>query len=101
MELIYDLCKFTVDYVEEKRFSKFYEFDEELYWEVPQGKLYRAYKNIAYKEKALRDCLDKNLKDKASLFMNMVKVELPKDLYSRVEECSKPIQYDFYKEWDI
>ena len=101
VDLVYDLCKFTTDYVEEKKFNELYTFDEEMYWELPQGQLKKAYKCVGYKENELRKCLDTNDKNKARAFMKIASNEMPKELYKRIEEASAPTQYDFYKEWEL
>lgn len=104
VELIYDLCQFTVDFVNDGKWSKFYKFNEELYWEVEAGQLKRAYKCTAYKEDELRACLDKKsvlVALAAEDFLSIVYDNVPKDLYERIKKAMTPTTCDFYKEWGI
>lgn len=101
VDLIYDLCKFTVDFVENGKHDKYYSFDEDLYWELPAGKLHKAYECKLYKEKTLREYLDTNELLHGMVFMDMIKKDLPKSLFAKIEQCGKVLQYDFYKEWNL
>lgn len=100
VSLIGELCKFVVDYLEARRFEKFYEFNEDVF-NNDSKRVSSAYKCIGYKERDLRNCLDKNDKDAARKYMKIIESEMPKELYAKITKACEPTQYDFYKEWGI
>jgi hypothetical protein len=97
VELVYDICLFTLKYIEENdNKTCVYQVDKEMYQE---GKdLSEAFFCVGYSEKELRKVLDKG-KDFTSFYKYVTEYFLPKKLVKRIESI-KP-NYDFYKEWKL
>jgi hypothetical protein len=101
VKLIFEMCDFTVDFVEQKKWGQWWEFDEELYWDDSNTQLQKAYKCHGYNVKDLRNALDKSDRDAAKRFMVLIKSNYPAKLWSKFCKAMGDKKYDFYKEWNI
>jgi hypothetical protein len=105
VELIYDLCGFVLDFIEQGEHNKLWKIDEEKLgsaeaWADPDFHPSQCHLCTGYDLKALRKCLDKGDRIAAAPFMEFITPYLGTDLVRRIEEESKR-KYDLYKEWSI
>lgn len=97
LELVYDLTKFTIDFVEDGGHKKFWAVDESL---LDGDDVSAAHSCFGYDIDLLRKCINSCDRKKASNFMHMVECYLPNSLISQIYEMQDK-KFDFYKEWNI
>lgn len=104
VELIYDLCAFTVEFVEEGRHEEFWTVDEEKllsddFWNEG-GDPTKLHTCHGYDVDELLQIFTG--KEEAMPFAQMLTKYLPSDIYSRIFTPERPpYRYDLYKEWNL
>ena len=97
VELIYDLCNFVLNFVQEENHKKFWYFDEFYNGED----ISKAHVCHGYDSEALVNCINNCDTKKAEKFMLIVENFLDKDLLIRIEDLMKKDVPDFYKSWNL
>jgi len=97
VSIVYDLCKFVVNFVENKKYKK--------YWKIHKDKIGTTdlFECIGYDTFKLRKCIDTSNRKIGSDFMKILEKELPKVLLKQVNFIlnQTPEPKDFYKEWQL
>lgn len=79
--LIYDLCKFVLEFVEKREFERFWLVSPEFFdSDQPQN----AFKCIGYDVKKLTDCINNRDKQEAEKFMYFISNFLPEHLCKEI-----------------
>jgi hypothetical protein len=95
--LIYDLTKFSLNFVETKQHERFWSVDEDLLEEDPS----EAYHCFGYDVNSLRRAIDTCDKKLAQKFMIFISNYLPENLFQEIEKLSGVNLPDPYIEWKI
>lgn len=102
VEFVYDVSKFTVEFVESGRWKELWTFDEDIYFTaMTPAKMSKAYQATAYDKKMLMDCLSTNNLTLAKQYLELAQKYLPKKLNATFEKLTQPTTYNFYEEWRI
>jgi len=113
VELIYDLCEFTLQFMEDGKHHSFWKIDEEKLnsveaWADPKFHPSQCHTCIGYDVKALRKVLDKGepTSQAKEFCTGIVKQHLPSELWKCLEGAIEDVHLyeetiDFYKEWNI
>jgi Phage phiEco32-like COOH.NH2 ligase-type 2 len=92
VSLMYDLCNFTVDFVEANDHLKL--------WDVGDDPMEAKCK--AYSIDDLKKAINSSNKDIAGkILKGVVKEQMPRALYTRVLEACEPRSSNFQKEWNL
>lgn len=98
VELIYDLCAFVLQFVEEGSHLKFWSVNEDLLDEQDTS---MAHICTGYDVAALQKCINSCDKKQAAKFMLVVNNYLPADLHNRIEALSGKDLPDPYVSWGL
>lgn len=109
VELIYDICDFTIWFVEKGRWKKYWDFDEELYWDLlakdtKENPVSTAPAFICkqWDKFILKNCIDNCNQPIARRFLRLSRALMPDKLFERIMLAIKRKEpYDLYKEWNI
>lgn len=111
VELVYDICDFTISFVETGHWKQLWSFDEELYWELnadydsedpARQSTAPAFQCKLYDKWRLKECIDTYNRTAAKRFMKLVEDYVPSKLFGRIEKAARRKKsYDMYKEWGI
>ena len=104
--LIYDLAKFTLEFVERKKHLELWTVDYSRLSDdkarlQPNFKTSDCHQCHGYDAEALRAAIDIMDKRRGNTFLNFIGNLLPARLNDAIADASVPIQYDMYKEWGI
>ena len=76
VSIVFDLVDFVLDLVESGKYD------------APDQKL-------------IRETINSGNREQATAVLKSYKSKMPTDIYQEIQRLSKPVQFDFYKEWDI
>lgn len=97
VELVYDICEFTLDFVDEKNHEKFWTINEDM---LDEEDVTLAHQCHGYDVELLQNCINNCNRHEAENFMNIVTCQMPNNLVQQIIELQN-IQFNFYKEWNI
>ena len=96
--LIYELTEFTLNFVKNKLYEKFWEVDESLLDDEDPSLAYKCFGyDVDSLIQAINQC-DRNLADK---FMTFISNYLPRNLIVEIDKLSNKPLKDPYVAWDI
>lgn len=106
VSLVYDICKFTIEFVEKEKHLQFWKIDikrlrSDEAWESPDFDPTSCHICHGYDADSLRKAINTMDRKQAAPFMEVVEKILPKRLYAAIEAEMHPQPYDFYAEWGI
>lgn len=84
VELVYDLCAFTLDFVNRKGHMKFWTIYEDLLDEDDPSIAHHCY---GYDAKGLRDAMNNYDKKAAEKYMTLIATQLPNSLFKQIEDA--------------
>lgn len=103
---VYDVCEFTLEFVEDRKWETLWEVDEERLeaddrWCDPDFHPANHYRCIGYDVKKLRNAIDTSDLKKAAPFVDQIKTLMPTKLYNQFESLNKMKQCNPYEEWKL
>ena len=107
VELIYDICEFTLNFVAENRHLKLWKVDFDTLknddsWNDPDFQPSNCYQCHGYDVIAMRHAFDEMDKSKGQKFMKLVQELMPTSLYLQIDKfCTSSNSEGFYKAWRI
>lgn len=105
--VIYDICAFTVAFVEEGRHKKYWFIDEDRLddddaWNDENFDPADCHQCTGYNVNKMRSAIDTMNKRQGRDLMKLIGTILPKNLFSEIGRISsKKSNYDMYKEWNL
>ena len=104
--LIYDLCKFILQFVEQDEHLKLWTVDfnklnDDHAREQPEFRAADCHHCHGYDVATLRNAIDTMDRKQGKSFMKMIFDILPVELTESLKTAAQPIKYDLYKEWCI
>lgn len=98
-ELIYDLCIFSHDFVEQKKMWNYWEFSEEILYSTTD--LSKAWTCKGYNVDQLRNGI--NISDKKMIVshFDLAKNVMPKGLQADLQKMIDRPESNFYQNWDL
>jgi len=105
VSLIFDISKFTYEYVKSKKHEKFWFIDlekleDENVWAEEDFNIADYHICTGYDAKLLIKTIGNADKSAAAIFMKMVESELPDSIFSKIKKLSnKRKPFDLYKSW--
>lgn len=97
VELVYDICKFTLDFVENNHHEKYWCIDEDLLDEDDPSLAHRCF---GYDKDMLQKCINTCDKKLAEKFMLIVSNHMPEHIIERIDSF-RDRNFDMYKEWEL
>lgn len=106
VELIYDICAFTLQFVKDEKHLDFWTIDNERLnsdeaWSEEDFSPADCYSCHGYNVSQLRNAIDLASKPKAKKFLKIVSKIIPRSLYRKIEQAITYPTFDFYKEWAL
>ena len=106
VELVYDICAFTLRFVQKEKHLDFWDVDKDRLdsddaWAEEDFSPADCYTCHGYDVAQLRFAIDNSNKQKAKKFMKIVSKTLPRSLHRRIEQAMTYPMFDFYKEWKL
>jgi hypothetical protein len=106
VRLVYDICEFTLDFVEQQRHKELWFVDEERLnddesWNDETFNPADCHVCRGYDVALLRDAVNGMSKTSGKKFLPLVRELLPSKIISTIEELSNNTKPDPYKEWDL
>lgn len=96
--LIYDLCEFTLNFVEDQKHLNFWSIDEDLLDEDDPSVAHRCY---GYDDKILRDSINNCDIVSARPFMTFISNYLSSELMAEIESAIQYEPKELNEEWNI
>ena len=97
VELVYDICNFTLKFVHDRNHEKFWTIHEDL---LDEEDVNLAHVCHGYDARLLQKCINSCDKKEAENFMNIVNCQMPSNLIQQIFELEN-MEFDFYKEWNL
>lgn len=97
VELIYDITKFTINFVSNHEHDKFWTIHEDL---IDEDDVNLAHQCHGYDSKMLQNCINSCDRKQAENFMNIVNCQMPNYLIEQIMELQN-MDFNFYEEWKI
>jgi hypothetical protein len=106
VELIYDICEFVLEFVDQRKYLDFWTVDFDRLasddaWNEPDFNPAHCYHCHGYDVVALRDAIDTMDKRKGKKFFNMCEELMPALIWDRVVQMSTYNLESFYTAWQI
>jgi len=106
VELVYDICDFTLGFIDADKHLEFWTIDEERLasddaWNDESFNPADCHKCHGYDVAALRDAIDNSNKAKARKFMDFLKQQMPSKLYEDICSLADHPDFEMYKEWRL
>ncbi len=102
VELVYDICGFTLNFVENRLHTRYWSVDKELLSseEAMDSDPSLAHHCFGYDKNMLQKCINTCDKKLAGIFMLIVQNHMPKDIIERIEDFQNR-EFDIYKNWNL
>ena len=106
VKIIYDLCDFTMNFLENGLHKKYWSFDENKFndeksWLDPNFTIASCHV-CTYDTKTLREAIGESNIDKANRYLPMIRENMGAELFDRFMAISKEDRpKNLYKEWSI
>lgn len=106
VELIYDICEFVHEFVQDEKDKKYWRIDKEKIqdeksWVDPDFDPAKCHHCIGYNLKEMRKSIDTMNKQLGTKFLDIIKEQMPQKLYKKIVQAMDCKQYDFLEEWGI
>ncbi len=104
VSLVYDICDFVLDFIEQERHLDWWDIDKSFESDdaLNEGKDPSNWQKChGYDVKSLRQAIDQCDIKKAKKFMEFISKHLPKSIFDDILSLSKEEKFDLYKEWNI
>jgi len=107
VNLVYDICKYTFQFVSEERHWDFWSVDfdairDDSNWEREDFNTADYHKCFGYDVESLRKAIDNLDRRRADRFLKFIGELVPSKLYQSIlSACEYPAEYDFYEEWKL
>lgn len=105
VKLIYDLCDFTISFVENGHHNQLWEIDEiglkSMSWEKGDDDPRKYHQCIKYDIKLLKHCFKLGDRDAATPLLQYALSFMPDSLCNRISKAAEPQHYDLYQEWSL
>ncbi|MFI5343964.1 MAG: hypothetical protein ACHQUC_07070 [Chlamydiales bacterium] len=106
VDLVYDICQFVLNFIEDGRWKLLWHIDEDRLksdeaWSDPDFHPNQCYRCIGYNAQDLRKSIDGVDLILGERFLDFIEKLLPNEIYSRIIKFSTLPQFDFYKEWEL
>lgn len=104
--MVYDICKFTFNFVAQDKHWELWKVDfetlrDDTAWESDDFEAANCHTCQGYNVESLRKAIDNMDKRRAEKFLRFIGEFMPSKLYDSVLEACEPVEYDFYEEWNI
>lgn len=97
--LVYDICEFTIDFVNRKQHLNFWSIDEE---EIEEGEdVVDCISATGIDQDGLINAINSGNKETAQPFLEIVQKYLPNSIYAEIIDVSQEPPGDFYQAWQI
>jgi hypothetical protein len=97
VELVYDICGFTLNFVENRLHERYWCIDENMLDEDDPSLAHRCF---GYDKDMLQKCINTCDKKLAGMFMLIVENHMPRHIIERIEDFQNR-DFDLYKDWDL
>jgi hypothetical protein len=97
--LVYDLCMFAHDFLEDGRVNELWRFDEEVFYS--SSNMADAYVCLGYDADALRGGINLSEKNLVAEHWELVKEKLPAGLLADLTKAIDREPDDFYRDWQL
>lgn len=97
VELVYDICGFTLKFVENRLHEKYWCIDEDVADEDDPSLAHRCF---GYDKNMLQKCINTCDKKLAGVFMLIVENHMPRHIIEKIEYFQNK-DFDLYKEWNL
>jgi hypothetical protein len=107
VSLVYDICDFTLTFVEiDNHLDMWFIDDEKLSdpdaWNDPNFDSAQCHQCVGYDVDKLREAIDEHSSEKGMEFLNLILEILPNDIGDRIVDHGDPSKCgNLYEEWDI
>jgi hypothetical protein len=96
--LIFDLCQFTMEFVNERKYEKFWTIESDIF-ESPRP--VDAFNCFGYDAERLIECINTCNQKEAEKFMYFIANYLPASLYETICEVQTLQNTDIYENWSL
>jgi hypothetical protein len=97
VELVYDICGFTLNFVENRLHERYWCLVEDMLDEDDPTLAHRCF---GYDKDTLQKCINTCDKKLAAMFMMIVENHMPRHIIERIEDFQSR-DFDLYREWDL
>lgn len=97
VRLVYDICSFTIAFVEKGGHEKYWSIDEDL---LDSDDPSLAHRCFGYDSNSLQKCINNCDKKMAEKFMMIISNHMPSHICDRIE-LFQTKEFNMYKEWDL
>lgn len=106
VDLIYDICEFTLQFIADGRHNDLWKIDVEKLqnkesWMDPSFHPSQCHVCIGYDVNKLRFAIDNWDLNEGKFFMEFIKQYIPSSILSKIDDASVRTKIDEYKEWNI
>lgn len=106
VELIYDICMFTVDFVNKNRHLEYWRIDTEQLedddcWNDPDWTPSQCYECKGYDVVKLRMAIENMDRKTGKEFMKLIQDVLPPEIFKRIEQATTDNMPNLYEEWGL
>lgn len=97
VELVYDICGFTLNFVENRLHERYWYINESMLDEDDPS---LAHQCFGYDKDMIQKCINTCDKKLARMFMMIVENHMPKHIIKRIEQFQNK-DFDIYKNWNL
>lgn len=97
VELVYDICEFTLEFVGAGRHEKYWSIIEDM---LDDDDPSLAHQCFGYDKDVLQKCINTCDKKLAEMFMLIVENHVPYSIIKKINDLQSK-EFDFYQEWDL
>lgn len=96
---VYDVCEFAIDFVERGGHEEFWSVNYKM---IDEGEMIAdCIRPIDFEQEAFQMAINLGDKAVAERFLSVAESKMPAGLVADIRGHFTPVQYDFYKEWQL
>lgn len=97
VELVYDICEFTLEFVEAGKHEKYWSVVEDM---LDDDDPSLAHQCFGYDKDVLQKCINTCDQKLAEMFMLIVENHVPHSIIQKITDFQRK-EFDLYQEWDL
>jgi hypothetical protein len=106
VELVYDICEFTLEFVKNKKYLNYWSVDldrlnDDNAWAEEGFTPASCHHCYGYNAIELQDAINVSNKPKARKFYKLIEKLMPHQLFIRLRLAESLTRFDFYQEWSL